>query len=52
MLTDVKILGCFFHLAKELQTKVDINRMKNIYENDEYFRTFVMHATAISSFPA
>ena len=26
--------------------------MKNTYENDEYFRTFVKHATAISSLPS
>ena len=52
MLTDVKILGCFFHLAKALKTKVDTKRMKNTYENYEYFRTFVKHATAISSLPS
>ena len=31
---------------------VDTKRMNNTYKNDEYFRTFVKHATAISSLPS
>ena len=48
VLGDVKILGCFFHLAKAFKMKVDKKGMKNAYENDENFRNFVKQATALS----
>ena len=35
-----------------MQTIVDTKRMKTTYENDEYFRTFVKHATTQSSLPS
>lgn len=43
----VKVKGCFFHLAKAFKTKVDKSGMKNKYENDDKFKTFIKQATAL-----
>ena len=51
MLEDVDILGCFFHLAKAFQNKVDRNGMKLEYENNPEFHKFVKQAIALSSLP-
>ena len=51
ILPDVKILGCFFHLAKAFKMKVDKSYMKNYYENDPEFKQFVRQATSLSNLP-
>ena len=49
MMSDVDILGCFFHLAKAFKKKVDQKSMKTQYDNDPEFRKFIKKAIALSS---
>ena len=51
MLTDIEILGCFFHLAKAFKKKVDQKQMKKHYDNNPEFRRFIKQAVALSSLP-
>ena len=48
---NIDILGCFFHLAKAIMTKVDKKHMRKRYEDDSEFRGFVKEAIAISHLP-
>ena len=48
---DVEILGCFFHLSKALQSKVEKNGMKVVYEKNFEFQRFVKKCVALSSLP-
>ena len=47
----VPLLGCFFHLKKCFQRKVDKNGFKIKYENDEDFHAFVNKCSTISALP-
>ena len=47
----VPILGCFFHLKQCFQRKVSKNGFKSLYENDEFFNSFINQCSAISALP-
>ena len=45
------ILGCFFHLKKCFQRRVDRKGLKTRYEQDEFFRRFINECSALSHLP-
>ena len=48
---NIDILGCFFHLARAIMTKVDKKQMRKRYEDDPEFQKFVKEAVAIGHLP-
>ena len=44
-------LGCFFHLKKCFQRRVDRKGLKTRYEQDEFFRRFINECSALSHLP-
>ena len=51
VLPGIQILGCFFHLVKAFQKKVDQKHTKTQYEEDPHFHKFIKQAVALSSLP-
>ena len=51
MMPEVKILGCFFHLAKAFKDKIEQKKMKMEYENNPKLHKFIKRAVALSSLP-
>ena len=48
---DCDILGCFFHLKKCFQRRMEKRGFKTRYENDEFFNEFMNQCSALSHLP-
>ena len=48
---DCDILGCFFHLKKCFQRRVERKGFKTRYETDEFFNEFINQCSALSHLP-
>ena len=51
LMPGVDIFGCFFHLKKVFQKKVDKKGMREKYETDQKFNNFVNECGALAHLP-
>ena len=51
MMPEVKILGCFFHLAKAFKKRIDKKQMKRLYEENFELQKFVKQSIGLSALP-